>query len=427
MNSKIDLNGNQKLISKKVGIMTLYFNYNYGALLQAYALRQTIEELGLEAEDIRYYREIDGQSTYRTGRVSFAKRASAALKAVLKDPKLCSSYWYGVKKKWKAKERRTSEKIAQRHCFFDEFIKEEIKESTRSYDGHREITKSINEYDIFVCGSDNIWNKNLFDTAFMLDFVPDHRLKIAYAPGMSASALTNAEIDFIKPAMERIDYLSCRETVGAKVLSEIVGREVFVALDPTLLRTARQWQQIEKKPEGGFDDTKPYIFCYFCGNNRQHREQVKQLALARNLHIVTFPDLSGQYEEADDGFGWCRLYCAGPREFIYLIRNAAFVCTDSFHGSIFSVIFQREFVSFYRFSEHATSFLNTRIDNLFDLLGLPNERILKPGHMDILSAVKHAIDFNSVMEQLDTKRAWSLRYLSDSLWDCEHKKYRKEQ
>lgn len=397
---------------KTVGIMTLYFNYNYGALLQAYALNQTICEFGFEVEDIRYLREINDKPTKIKKTYDMI---SKKIIKVLKDPKKVKKViekiqYTKVKSTYKLKE-----KTALRRKYFDEFISKEIKESQIAYDGHKEIGKVINDYDIFVCGSDNIWNKNMLDTSFMLDFVPDDKLKVAYAPGMSANSLNKKQVMLIKPILERIHYLSCREKMGAKLVSDITSRNVEVVLDPTLLRTKEQWQLMAKKPEVELPER--YIFCYLCGENKIIRDKIKLFSKSKNIKIVNFPFVASLKSVSDIGFGDSDIFNAGPGEFLYLIKNAAYVITDSFHGSIFSIHFEKKFVCFYRFFEEKNFFLNFRIDNLLDNLHVDANRILKNDEANIMDIIDAEIDYKSIKSRLSEQRKTSLQYLDNALRD----------
>ena len=267
--------------------------------------------------------------------------------------------------------------IEKRHKLFDDFLASEIRESTDIYDGHKNIQDSLKIYDIFVCGSDNIWNKNMLDTSFMLDFVTNDKLKIAYAPGMSTDSLESHHAEIIEPCVKDIHYISCREFNGSKVLSEMLDKEVPVVLDPTLLLDESQWTGFAN-PIEGVELPDSYIFCYFCGEEKFARKKAIELKKITGMPIITISNVSGRFTFADYHFGDFNKLNIGPREFLYLIKNAKYVCTDSFHGTVFSVIFQKEFFSFQRFFSKKNIFLNFRINNLFTELDIPAERLIVP-------------------------------------------------
>lgn len=392
-----------------VGIMTLYFNYNYGALLQAYSLQKIINEMGYTAEDIRYYREINGESTFQ---VSGNKKI---YKCIFKR-----TIFKSIIRKILEKNFHIEDKISNRRNYFDDFIKDELKESKNLYDGHINLESCSEAYDIFICGSDNIWNKNLLDTAFMLDFVPDNKLKIAYSPGMSTNSLTPEQEEIIHFCVSRLHYVSCRETSGANLLSELTGQEVPVLLDPTLLKSDIQWCKLEKRPDL---EKLPnnYIFCYFCGEEKIARDKANELKKLYKLPIITLPDITGHLEVRYIHFGDIRLYNAGPKEFLYLIHHATYVCTDSYHGTIFSIIYKKKFACFRRFADDKNRSLNYRIDNILDQLKINDQCIIKNRSDNMSIAVNTYIDWFHVDELLTYYKKHSLDFIKNALSDKDHK------
>lgn len=421
------MNGDFMVISnekrrQKVGIMTLYFNYNYGAALQAYALRQTVSEMGFDAEDIRYYRVMNGKSTMHK------ERLTVNLKLFMKNPALTRDR---VKQKFNKLEKRfyqalfqLTEKISARKKLFDDFYNTYLVQSQTSYDGHRNISDCAGDYDIFICGSDNIWNANMLDTAFMLDFVPDDKLKIAYAPGLSADSLPSHIIDRIRAPLRRLDYVSCRESNGANLVSAIVGREVFVALDPTLLRTAGQWQCLEQIVQEVQNIRNNYILCFYLGTNEYSRKTAELTAELYHMNIVTLPFLTDEIRTSDLDFGDINLFEAGPQELLYLIRNAAFICTDSYHGTVFSILYNKPFLTFERFKNKKTKALNLRSFNLLSLLNINTNRIIHDFIClpELKSIVEEDINYDQVNAIIEIKRNESLNYLNNSLNDIEERK-----
>lgn len=383
-------------MKKKVGILTLYFNYNYGAVLQAYALNTAITSLGFDCEDIRYYREIDGHSTMHP---PLLPRLKSALH-LLRHP---------IAFLWKCNAKlRYGNDLQQRRSKFDSFIKSYIPESPMHYDGHKNISATTGRYDIFVCGSDNIWNMNLLDTTFFLDFVPLSIPKIAYAPGMSVTALTPAQEDLLKPLLLRFSSLSVREASGKKVLDHLLLGEVPQVLDPSLLLTPSDWDKLEKPVETG----EPYILCFFIGKADYARKYALSLQQQHHLKIVFLPFMEGLCKE-DAGFGDYQFFDIGPGEFIHLIKHATYICTDSFHGTVFSILYEKDFFSFRRFFSSKTSTLNLRIDSLLHALDI-NGRIIEPSDC-INPAFADKIDYQKVGFILSSLRENSISYLKNAL------------
>lgn len=421
MNGDHMVNSNEKK-RQKVGIMTLYFNYNYGAALQAYALRQTVEEMGFDAEDIRYYRVINGKSTMRKDSIS------VNINFLLLHP---ARVLERFKQKFKKLEKRFYQgffqltgKINIRKKLFDDFYKTHLVQSRSSYDGPRDISACGQEYDVFICGSDNIWNINMLDTSFMLDFVPDDKLKIAYAPGLSSDSLPSHIADRIAGPLSRLDYLSCRESNGAKLVSAMIGREVFVALDPTLLRTANEWRRLEQPIQDVQGLKNNYILCFFLGTNEHSRKTAESIAELYRMKIVTLPFLTDEIRIGDLEFGDIKLFNVGPRELLYLIGNAGFICTDSYHGTVFSILYNKPFLTFDRFNNKKTKALNLRSHNLLSLLGISTNRIIRKQMCpsELKSILEEEINYDSVNAVIAEKRNESLVFLNNSLNDTEKRK-----
>ena len=134
------------------------------------------------------------------------------------------------------------------------------------------------------------------------------------------------------------------EESGKRIVKELTGRDVPVILDPTMVITRKQWD--EAVPDQAVTDGE-YLFCYFLGNNPSHREEASALAKSLGLKIVTLRHLD-EYIASDEKFGDEAPYDVGPEEFVNLIRHAKYVCTDSFHGSVFSILYRKQFISFNR-------------------------------------------------------------------------------
>lgn len=386
---------------EKIGIMTLFFNINYGATLQAYALQRVLNEHGWQCEDIKYYREIDNISIADRGIVSHAKKTLDRIKNIDKQFKQLIN----IRKVIEVKRN-----LKQRNASFSTFINEYMEVSSKSYAGHKDIIKAGELYDIFICGSDNIWNKNLLDTAFFLDFVPDYKKKIAYAPGMSTDNISKAQENIIKPLIQRFDSLSVREKNGQKLISKISGREVSHVLDPTLLVSSEKWEELRCNVTLPVEH---YIFCFFVGTNTDARKCAEKLAKDKRLPIVTLPHMAGTYVKEDDGFGTIQLYDVGPDKFLWLIKNLDFVCTDSFHGTTFSILFKKEFICFRRFFDLNTISLNYRIDSLLELLNIKGRIFETIGEFEDRKIKK--IDYEKVLLRLENERKKSLTYLLNAL------------
>jgi len=215
-------------------------------------------------------------------------------------------------------------------------------------------------YDVFITGSDQVWNPMYLKSEYFLEFVKDHP-KFSYAASISQNALTEEQEKQFSQRISDFIGVSIREKDNAEQLCKIYPETKWV-LDPTMLLTKDDWKQLASK---SLIIDKKYVFCYFIGNNKKSRSIVKEYAKARGLKIATISHFNNSFSRADAGFGDYRLYKVSPNDWISLIENAECVFTDSFHATVFSNIFEKDFFVFNR-DESGT--MNNRIYSLLDML-----------------------------------------------------------
>ena len=378
----------------KIGIMTLYRNYNYGAVLQAYALQSFIKKNWPNCETIKYYREINGKA--KKPRPAIVNSAINIFRSMRSNKSIDAITYLHIQKK-----------INSRNIMFDDFICNNLSESRKEYIGHKNLKELNMIYDVFVAGSDNIWNKNLLDTAFFLDFVDDNKGKISYAAGMSYDSADSSIIDVIKPLLSRLDYISTREPSGKKLIESITTKSVFRALDPTLLLRSEEWSRIEKSIN--IESDKGYILCFFIEPSELMLKEAKLLREETGKKIVCLPLLHQRICPDELEYADICLYNIGPQELISLIRQSDFVCTDSFHGTVFSIIFNKQFACFRRFKDEKRSSLNLRMDHLLDNLCIA-DRIVEVED-DIRKVYKKNIEYTKINECLEKLRNESIEFL----------------
>ena len=298
----------------------------------------------------------------------------------------------------------------KRDNYFEEFSRNFFRLSDR-YDSFEELTKACNEkYSDVIVGSDQLWlPSNIYADYYTLNFVPDNVNKISYATSFGAAVIPKWQRESVKRFLERFQHLSVREQKGRELIKELTGLDAKIACDPTLLFGADEWLEIQdEKP---FIDGK-YIFCYFLGNNQLHRRFANELKEKTGYKIVALQHLD-EYVKADENFGDIKPYNVGPSEFVNLIRNAEYVCTDSFHGSVFSSIYNKRFFTFMRFKADSTMSTNSRITSLLSILGL-EDRLLT-GEENAENYMNREINFEDVNKRLENFRKESLEYLKEAL------------
>lgn len=379
---------------KKIGLVCATLN-NYGSLLQTYALQAKVEESGITPEIIRY-KEPLFSIFLRFRNIELAK---VAIKKVL------------LRKVIGIKHKELKKQLEKRASAFEHFKREFLVHPVVCQN-RIQLTEQACKYPLVLLGSDQLWHPmNLDMDFFTLTFVPDGVKKAAYAGSFGVSDIPEKMRAAYKKYLDRIEYISCREESGARIVQDLTGRNVPVVCDPAVLMTAEEWTPMlsdKVKPEG------KYIFCYFLGNNPPQREYVKALKTKLNCQIVALPHIV-EYVDSDEEYADVLLYNVGPSEFMYLIKNAEFVCTDSFHASVFSLQFHKQFIVFDRFENGKGSSTTSRIETLLKVVKYP-ERLIK----NTRKAIEHIdeikdMDYSQVDNLLGEFRKDSLDYLKTVL------------
>ena len=289
------------------------------------------------------------------------------------------------------------------------FTEEYMNVSSKTYTKDT-IGEANDIYDGFVCGSDQVWNPLLssLDDIYWLKFANSDKCKIAYAPSIGVKEVNSDQSQKIQMNLSSFKAVSCREESGTKLINSIMNHEICkTVLDPTLLLEKNEWDKIchGKKVEGD------YIFAYILRGTKGQRQLVEQFAKKYNLKIVTFPYLDCDYiEKYDKVFGDIKIYDASPADFIQLIRDAKYVFTDSFHCSIFSIIYHKVF---YIFSKTGKA-QNTRLNDLQEKFGIENRMLSGDGSLNEIETLGE-IDWCDVDNRLDKLRNESLSFIRRAL------------
>lgn len=355
---------------------------NYGTFLQAYALQHVLRGMGYDNRIIDDKPIIDKKfppapprklSLYWKIRIRLAKIYHNIIGDIPRKPTSEDLY----------------QKFKNQYLLLDsDFIKPE----------------DLNErYDVFIAGSDQIWypNEEVFDPYFYLNFAK--KKKISYAPSVGASEYPKAFIHRSKPLLERFDHISVREQMGKNLLSSFIDKDIEVVLDPTLLLQAAEWDNVASYPvyKG------KYAFLYMLTYNENYLNSAIQDAARQGLKLITVSNEPRLAECVD------QVVEAGPSEFVSLIKYADVVYTDSFHGTVFSLLYHKKFVTFKRFSSSSKNNQNSRLENLFNILDIQGvfwgEKECEAGVIPL------AYDKNSVDEKLGKYRKLSVEYLNNSI------------
>lgn len=324
----------------KVGIITFHASHNYGSMLQAYALQQTIKRLGHKC-DIINFRTQRQKRLYKPFFMGQGYRPKA--KAMV-YPTMAFNDW--------RKYRR-----------FEGFLQKQLVLSKKEYITYEELSAKDLGYDAYISGSDQIWNTHCldFDRAFFLGFVKDGR-RIAYAPSMGPNPESQVKEEFDRMITEDLrcyDALSVREERTRLRLKKAgVMNSVNIVLDPTLLLGRTDWEKlVSERPLIKGD----YIFLYTPWYNESVYEEALSLAKDKELKIVVSKSDGFRKWRKDRSFEFHT--AVGPLEFLNLIKYARIVIAESFHAVVFSLVFNRPFIV-------SNGEADSRVSNLLSLSGL---------------------------------------------------------
>lgn len=356
---------------KSAFITTLYSNHNYGAMLQAHALQKYLQQLNVDARIL-----------------DFQKRESWP--SFLMFPKKWRRAIQFYRSMLFMKEKRI------RFEAFDLFLKNFIKIKENP---HAPQAVSSDTCDLLICGSDQIWNPNLpFGLEFFLYFGDKDIPRISYAASFGNSDIPDEKHDELVKLLGPFSSISCRESKGCMFLENLLGRDVKHVVDPTLLLSKQYWSSISVKLD---EVPSNYLLVYALDVHPAVKRHVHLIAKALNLRIVNL--------DVRDDPAWSDIFLtvrtAGPLEFLSLFSNADFIVTNSFHGNIFSLIFNKQFYSIpHRYSNGRMADLLKRLD-IMEVQKI--EHILK----DPLSC----IDYSIVNVELDRMRSDSYKFLDAAI------------
>ena len=354
-----------------VGILTFPNSISYGAVLQMYALYHAVETLGHVPEVINY------QNTYmkeqkHTRRGSWAHQAAGRL---------------------------------LHHRMYRNFGRFEKNRMVR-YPGMaisepQKLSGLTDRYDAVICGSDQVWNPDITggDLSYFLHFCDEHTRRVAYAPSFGLSEFSDGFSNAIRGDLEKFHALSVREAPGQVLMEQLLGMNVPLVCDPTLLMDADDWAKLEKAHPAADGE---YVFFYTIRSSAALWNQCRAFAKEKGLKIVAVGgNPLKQWRQKDEQVRYA--VDISPEEWLYLIHHARYVFTNSFHGTAFSINYRKDF--YVEFS----SLTNSRLEQITRTLGL-RSRIVGNEVPDGASA-----DYSVAEQVLPEMKKTSMNYLSDAL------------
>ena len=371
-----------------VGLVSVR-NFNYGSILQAFAFQSVLFRKGINNEIILYKKRDGVKQLLRVFNMPLLKAKINTLKRSI----------------YAKLDKDVNSVMRARHSSFSEFVKKKLVFS-EDYDGRKSLLEGTKKYRAFILGSDQVWNPmNLGSDFYTLLFCPKNKLKVTYASSFGVSQIPNYQIRRTKNYLKAIDQISVREDSGAQIVKRLIGKDVPVVVDPTLLLDAEDWNSLIIDHRECEDK---YIFAYFVGASPGHRDAVKRLSKNTGLKVIGIPFVDELAKS--DYFMVDKEYLkVGPSEFVNLIRHAEFICTDSFHATVFSIQYQKLFFVFDRYKVDDKASMNSRLFSILRKLGLESRLVSQSG--DILNWYEEDIDFAPVLNKLKNLRIDSEVYL----------------
>lgn len=379
-------------MTKKKGCVIAYRknHTNFGTSLVGYALLRKLQQMGYDIEVINY-----------------VKHPTFKEKAVIAINQFRVQGFTTFMKRFQPKPSNTNyvNGIKERTEYVETYKAKKLEPLFHNYVGFKALCEGSKNYDAVVVGSDQVWLPHGLKTKFFnLLFVDDNVRKVSYASSFGVSEIPGFQRKETASYLNRFYAISVREQKGKEIVESLSKNKATVVADPTLLLNSTEWANEVK--DSHVNETEPYIFCYFLGTNPDARKAANELKAATGYKIITLRHMD-EFVEGDEQFGDEAPYNVDPNDFVKYISEAAYVCTDSFHCTAFSIQFHRKFLTFYRFATGAKGGRNSRIDSLFNMLAVPREHI----YQGDVTLIDSPIDWGNVDAKLELLRKDSEEFI----------------
>ncbi|SNZ04786.1 Polysaccharide pyruvyl transferase [Terribacillus aidingensis] len=369
-------------MKKKVGLLTINDYGNYGNRLQNFALQEVIKGLGFEVETV-----VNNSNTLPSDGSIIKKLKGKNIKDIFN------------KVNERAIHKRYSNNTHNRIKAFKSFTKLHIKE-TDFVINKNHIPEDLNsKFDYFITGSDQVWNP-IIDHRSSIDFLTfaEFHKRISYAPSFGVSNVPSEREEEYKTWLNGVNHISVREDAGASIIKQLTGKEASVLIDPTLLLDESSWDMLINSSNIDQQGKKGTLVTYFLGDiPKEYSLMINDIALKYNLDVINL----GNIKDADT-------YTKDPAQFLRLIEQSELVCTDSFHGSVFSIVLEKPFIVFDR--NGSLPSMNSRIETLLNTFKLEDRyyKAIQPNNV-------FNLDFKESKKILQIEREKALNFLKKAL------------
>ena len=392
----------------KVAIVTWITYNNYGTMLQAYALQNEVEKICKECRIVSDKPIIDAKRkkvdqkilTQKNGHEKGIKHIKGLFRRYILHPSAIPSRIHAVIRTRILKKREKAYIESQNKII--QFKDEELK--IQDIDDINDYPALNDRYDVFICGSDQIWSMlpQNYNPYYFLEFAK--KKKVSFATSIGSYRIEDKDKNVLKELLSNFSNVSLREKLTADQFKKLLHREVSWVVDPTLLHDKEFWKKFGKQTNLKQRD----LLCYFLENKKWYFEFARKFANKYKLKMLLIPSRQefANYKEI-------YMNPVGPKEFVGLFNEASFVLTDSYHGSIFSLIFNKQFLYLKRFADSEKYNQNIRVDSLLSELGLYKNVVVDENSFSLNNSTK--IDYDSVEEKIEKLRRSSIQYLEKAL------------
>lgn len=377
-------------MAHKIGLVTWYDSYNYGTCLQCYALGKYLENKGYDIyviENAKYYYGIKHPiDTLK----KIINKTNKSLKKTNKQVEISSE----LKRQFKVRRDKNHRFAYEENNIF--YI-----------NSKKDYNKMLRLFDVFITGSDQIWNPYFVSPTMLLAFTKRKHKKVAYASSIGVSEIPSNLIKTYKKYLSRFNYIGVREKTAKELIKSLINKDVETVVDPTFLLDGNYWNNFAKMHNEMIPHDK-YIFCYFIGSSTMWYDDIKKFVNINNMKIIIALSESNIIPD----FGEI-VPNAGVADFISFISNAAYVVTDSFHACALSINMNKEFVVYKRFADDSSSSQNSRIYDLLESCKLTNRIIDKNNNFE--NIIKEKIPYHIINDIVAINREQSEQYLSEAI------------
>ena len=367
----------------KVKIITRHAIANYGSLLQSYATQKTFEKLGFESEIIDYIR--------------IEEKPKNLVNTYTQNSKFWNKNFF-TRLMYKLIQIPNLNKMNNK---FEKYRKKYLNLTEKEYTTEEELKKNLPEADIYCTGSDQVWGQianDDYDKNYFLSFVPENKKCISYAASFGKTDISLELKKKLPDLLKKYKKILVREESAKKIIESVGIDKVEMVLDPTLLLSKLEWEKLYNEK---YKKNEDYILVYQLHHNKNFDRYLKKIKKTTKLKIYRInPSFYFKFKPGK------LVYLPSLEEFITLFHNAKYVITDSFHGTVFSIIFNIPMIDI------LPQKTGTRIQSILKLFGI-EERLLK--YFEDFSIFDKKFDFNKLNEIVKKEQIKSLNLLKESL------------